>query len=104
MELRSACPHTGTEQPLARVGPPRVTGYRQFGDLRLAVLADDGPRPARPELAEAGNPLATNEGKVLLGLDVWEHSYYLDFRNRRPDYITNFLDKLANYEYAASQL
>ncbi|MFT8834990.1 MAG: Fe-Mn family superoxide dismutase, partial [Acetobacter sp.] len=30
--------------------------------------------------------------------------YYLDFRNRRPDYITNFLDKLANYEFAEAQL
>jgi Fe-Mn family superoxide dismutase len=29
---------------------------------------------------------------------VWEHSYYLDFRNRRPDYVQNWLDNLANYE------
>ncbi len=39
------------------------------------------------------NPLATNEGTALLGVDVWEHSYYLDW-----------LDKIANYEYAASKL
>ena len=50
------------------------------------------------------NPLATDEGTALLGIDVWEHSYYLDFRNRRPDYVSNWLDKIANYEYAESKL
>ena len=50
------------------------------------------------------NPLATGEGTALLGLDVWEHSYYVDFRNRRPDYVTNFLDNLANYEFAEANL
>lgn len=50
------------------------------------------------------NPLATGEGHALIGLDLWEHSYYLDFRNRRPDYVGNFLDKLADWEFAASRM
>ncbi|MBV9538257.1 MAG: superoxide dismutase [Acidisphaera sp.] len=54
--------------------------------------------------ANGSNPLASGEGEALLGCDVWEHSYYLDFRNRRPDYVQNWLDNLANYEFAASKL
>ncbi len=41
---------------------------------------------------------------MLLVLDVWEHAYYVDFRNRRPDFTDNFLNKLANYEAAAAKL
>ena len=82
----------------------KAAGISQFGSgWAWLVIGKDGKLKVTKS-PNAGNPLATNEGKVLLGLDVWEHSYYLDFRNRRPDYITNFLDKLANYEYAASQL
>ena len=41
---------------------------------------------------------------ALLGCDVWEHSYYIDFRNARPDYLSNFLDNLVNWENVASRL
>lgn len=76
----------------------------QFGSgWAWLVLAKDG-RLKVTKTANGSNPLATDEGKVLLGLDVWEHSYYIDFRNRRPDYVTNFLDRLANYEFAEAQL
>ena len=37
--------------------------------------------------------------KPILGCDVWEHSYYLDYRNKRPAYLENFFDKLINWEY-----
>ena len=82
----------------------KTAATTQFGSgWAWLVLGDDG-KLKTTKTPNGSNPLAAGGGKVLLGLDVWEHSYYLDFRNRRPDYVTNFLDKLANYEYAAAQL
>ncbi|MDE2583359.1 MAG: superoxide dismutase [Rhodospirillales bacterium] len=82
----------------------KAAGATQFGSgWAWLVLGADGKLKVT-KTANGSNPLATGEGKVLLGCDVWEHSYYLDFRNRRPDYLANWLDKLANYEFAASQL
>jgi len=82
----------------------KAAAIGQFGSgWAWLVQAKDGKLKIT-KTPNGSNPLATGEGKVLLGLDVWEHSYYLDFRNRRPDYAQNFLDKLANYEYAEAQL
>eukprot|EP01035_Chromulina_nebulosa_P066945 gene66945-91689_t len=76
----------------------------QFGSgWAWLILGKDG-KLKTTKTPNGSSPLATGEGKVLLGCDVWEHSYYLDFRNVRPAYVTNWLDKLANYEYAAAQL
>jgi Fe-Mn family superoxide dismutase len=76
----------------------------QFGSgWAWLVLAADGKLKVT-KTPNGSNPLATGEGRALLGCDVWEHSYYLDFRNRRPDYVQNWLDRLANYEFAASHL
>ena len=76
----------------------------QFGSgWAWLVLGTDGKLKVT-KTPNGSNPVATGEGRVLLGLDVWEHSYYLDFRNRRPDYAQNYLDRLANYEYAEAQL
>ena len=82
----------------------KAAAIGQFGSgWAWLVLGKDG-KLKMTKTPNGSNPLATGEGKVLLGLDVWEHSYYLDFRNRRPDYAQNFLDKLANYEFAEAQL
>ena len=51
----------------------------------------------------AGTPLTAGD-KPLLTVDVWEHAYYVDYRNRRPDFVSTFLDKLANWKFAESQL
>ena len=44
------------------------------------------------------NPLV-HGATPILGVDVWEHSYYIDYRNRRPDYLKAFVDHLVNWEY-----
>jgi superoxide dismutase, Fe-Mn family len=53
--------------------------------------------------ANADTPMA-HGGKPLLVADVWEHAYYLDFQNRRPDHIQAWLDKLANWSFAEKNL
>jgi Fe-Mn family superoxide dismutase len=70
----------------------KTAATTQFGSgWAWLILAADGKLKVT-KTPNGSNPLATGEGKALLGLDVWEHSYYLDFRNRRPDYVTNWLD------------
>jgi Fe-Mn family superoxide dismutase len=82
----------------------KTAAVGQFGSgWAWLVLTRDGKLKVT-KTPNASTPLATGEGKVLLVLDVWEHAYYVDFRNRRPDFIDNFLSKLANYENAAAKL
>ena len=49
----------------------------------------------------AGNPLKSGEGKPLLTIDVWEHAYYIDYRNARPKFVETFLASLVNWDFAA---
>lgn len=82
----------------------KASAVGQFGSgWAWLILGPDG-KLKTTKTPNGSNPIATGEGKALLGLDVWEHSYYVDFRNRRPDYVSNFLDKLANYEFAEANL
>ncbi|UKP00047.1 superoxide dismutase [Nostoc sp. UHCC 0870] len=74
----------------------------QFGS-GWAWLVDDGGTLKVMKTPNAENPLAHGK-KALLTIDVWEHAYYIDFRNARPGFIKNFLDQLVNWDFVAANL
>lgn len=74
----------------------------QFGS-GWAWLVAEGEKLAVMKTANADTPLGSRL-KPLLTLDVWEHAYYLDYQNRRADYVTAVLDQLINWEFALENL
>ena len=74
----------------------------QFGSGWAWLVLDKGTLKVT-KTPNAENPLVHGQ-TPLLTLDVWEHAYYLDFQNKRPDFIGNFLDNLANWDFAAENL
>ena len=76
----------------------KQAGVTQFGSgWAWLVIGADGKLKVT-KTPNGANPLSTGEGQPILGVDVWEHSYYLDFRNLRPNYLDNFLAKLVDWE------
>ncbi len=75
---------------------------KQFGSGWVWLVVDQG-KLAVVSTANAINPVALGQ-TALIACDVWEHAYYLDFQNRRPDFVKTFLDRLVNWEFAAQNL
>jgi Fe-Mn family superoxide dismutase len=80
----------------------KTAGATQFGS-GWAWLVLDGGTLKVTKTANADLPLAHGQ-TALLTMDVWEHAYYLDYQNRRPDYMTTFLEKLVNWDFVAANL
>jgi Fe-Mn family superoxide dismutase len=74
----------------------------QFGS-GWAWLVLEGGKIKVVKTANAGSPMTAGD-KPLLTIDVWEHAYYLDYQNRRVDYVNAVLDKLINWEFATENL
>jgi Fe-Mn family superoxide dismutase len=74
----------------------------QFGS-GWAWLVMNGDKLEVTKTANAGSPLS-NGVKPLLVIDVWEHAYYLDYQNRRVDYVNAVIEKLINWGFAESNL
>jgi len=79
-----------------------TAGIAQFGS-GWVWLVQDGATLKVVKTANADTPVAYGQN-ALLTCDVWEHAYYLDYQNRRKDFLTAFLDHLANWDYASSRL
>ncbi len=77
-------------------------GTTQFGS-GWAWLVLDGKDLKITKTANADTPLA-HEQKPLLTIDVWEHAYYLDYQNRRPDYLTAVIQNLINWDFVNANL
>ena len=78
----------------------KKAGATQFGS-GWAWLVLDGGTLKVTKTGNAENPLTTGAAP-LLTMDVWEHAYYLDYQNRRPDYINDFLTKLVNWDFVSA--
>ena len=80
-----------------------AAGAGQFGSGWCWLVKDTDGSLKVTKTENGVNPLCFGQS-ALLGCDVWEHSYYIDFRNKRPVYLTNFLDKLVNWENVAARM
>ena len=74
----------------------------EFGSGWVWLVLEDG-RLKVVKTDNADTPM-TKGAKPLLAIDVWEHAYYLDYQNRRADYVNALLDKLINWNFAADNL
>ena len=83
-------------------GKVKDTAVGQFGS-GWAWLVHDGGKLSIAKTPNAENPLKDAKTAVLT-CDVWEHAYYIDFRNARPDFVANFLDKLVNWDFVAANM
>lgn len=77
-------------------------GIGQFGSGWVWLVLDGGKLKVA-KTANAETPL-TAGATPLLVCDVWEHAYYLDYQNRRPDFLASFLDNLVNWDQANEAL
>lgn len=80
----------------------KTAATTQFGSGWAWLVLENG----KLKITKTGNadtPVALGQ-TPLLTCDVWEHAYYLDYQNKRPDYVDTFLDKLVNWDFVAANL
>ena len=79
------------------------TAMSQFGSGWAWLVLKDDNSVDITKTSNAATPITSNE-KPLFTVDVWEHAYYLDYQNRRADYIDVFFEHLINWDFVNSQI
>jgi len=77
-----------------------TAGKTQFGSGWCWLVISENGKLEVTKTPNGENPLINGQ-TAILGCDVWEHSYYIDYRNARPKYLEAFVDNLINWEYVA---
>lgn len=111
MSPRGARAPTGKLRTMIEASFGDMTGFNTafhaaatglFGSGWVWLVADGGELRIM-QTSNAATPM-TGGKTCLLTIDVWEHAYYLDYRNKRADYVTAWLDRLVNWEFAERNL
>lgn len=80
----------------------KAAAVGQFGSGWAWLVVENGALKIT-KTSNADLPMVHGQ-TALLTVDVWEHAYYLDFQNRRPDFVQSFLDNLVNWDFVAANL
>jgi Fe-Mn family superoxide dismutase len=80
----------------------KTAGLTQFGSGWAWLVLEDGKLKIT-KTPNADTPMAHGQ-KAILTVDVWEHAYYLDYQNKRPDYLETFFNHLINWDFANRNL
>ena len=81
----------------------QTAGAGQFGSGWAWLVVNKEGKLEVTKTANADTPLAHGL-KPVLTVDVWEHAYYLDYQNRRPDYLKSYIENLINWDFANSNI
>ncbi len=113
----SMAPQGGGGEPAGAIGEAIKQAFGDYGQFREKFLkaaeifgsgwvwvSARGGKLEIEALSNAGTPVADDKAVPLLVVDVWEHAYYVDYRNRRPEFVKVFLDKLVNWSFADQRL
>jgi len=79
-------------------------GLSQFGSGWVWLVQDNETKKLKIVKTGNGDNPILHEQKPIVTCDVWEHAYYIDYRNKRNDYIQVFLDKMVNWNFADKNL